>query len=245
MTLRCIIIDDEPLALNLLEKYVTQTPFLDFKGKFSNAAQALEFISSTNVDLVFVDIQMPELNGIDFSKMVKGKTKIIFTTAFSQYAVESYRVDAIDYLLKPFSYSDFLQAANKALNWYELSSQPNITSEEVSDNTKAADDSIFIKTGRKIIQLKYSSIIYIESMRDYVKIYITDSPHPIVCLARMKLIEHKLPEGYFIRVHRSYIVNKDKINFIENNCIIIGRMRIPVSDSYKNNLDLLLRKKQL
>lgn len=169
MNLKCAIVDDEPLALNLLESYVNKTPFLELTGKYSSAVQAMSDLPEKRVDLLFLDIQMPELNGLEFSRMVDTHTRIVFTTAFDQYAIDGYRVNALDYLLKPISYADFLQAANKAVKWFELLQQPQ---EEI--------ESIFVKSDYKLIQVELKNILYIEGLKDYIKIYEENSPKPIL-----------------------------------------------------------------
>ena len=204
MMLRCAIVDDEPLALGLLESYVNKTPFLQLAGKYSSAVQAMKELPDEEVDLLFLDIQMPELNGLEFSKMVDSRTRIVFTTAFGQYAIDGYRVNALDYLLKPISYVDFLQAANKALQWFELVQKP----EEI--------DSIFVKSDYKLVQVDLKKIMYIEGLKDYIKIY-----------------TELLPSSRFIRVHRSFIVQKDKIRVIDRGRIVFDKTYIPISDSYK------------
>ena len=171
MNLKCAIVDDEPLALDLLESYVNKTPFLELAGKYSSAVQAMNNLSGKDIDLLFLDIQMPELNGLEFSKMVDMHTRIVFTTAFDRYAIDGYKVNALDYLLKPISYVDFLQAANKALQWFELLQQPK---EEV--------ESIFVKSDYKLIQVELKNILYIEGLKDYIKIYEENSPKPILSL---------------------------------------------------------------
>lgn len=165
MNLKCAIVDDEPLALDLLESYVNKTPFLELAGKYSSAVQAMNNLSGKDIDLLFLDIQMPELNGLEFSKMVDMHTRIVFTTAFDRYAIDGYKVNALDYLLKPISYVDFLQAANKALQWFELLQQPK---EEV--------ESIFVKSDYKLIQVELKNILYIEGLKEYIKIYEENSP---------------------------------------------------------------------
>ena len=210
MNLKCAIIDDEPLALSLLESYVNKTPFLELTGKFSSAVQAMKELPSQHVDLLFLDIQMPELNGLEFSKLVSADTRIVFTTAFEQYAIDGYKVNALDYLLKPISYVDFLQAANKAMKWFELLQQPK---EEIQ--------SIFVKSDYKLVQI------------DYIKIYEENSLKPVLSLMSMKAMEDLLPASRFMRVHRSYIVQKDKIRVIDRGRIVFGKNYIPVSDSYK------------
>lgn len=222
MKLKCAIVDDEPLALGLLESYVTKTPFLELTGKYSSALQAMKELPDKQADLIFLDIQMPELNGLEFSKMVPPQTRIIFTTAFEQYALDGYKVNALDYLLKPISYNDFLQAANKAVQWFELLKQPQ---EEIT--------SIFVKSDYKLIQIELDNILYIEGLKDYVKIYEEGTNRPVLSLMSMKSMEELLPASRFMRVHRSYIVQKSKIRVIDRGRIIFGKTSIPVSDSYK------------
>ncbi|HIZ91278.1 MAG TPA: LytTR family DNA-binding domain-containing protein [Candidatus Bacteroides merdavium] len=222
MKLKCAIVDDEPLALGLLESYVTKTPFLELTGKYSSAVQAMKELPDKQADLIFLDIQMPELNGLEFSKMVPPQTRIIFTTAFEQYALDGYKVNALDYLLKPISYNDFLQAANKAVQWFELLKQPQ---EEIT--------SIFVKSDYKLIQIELDNILYIEGLKDYVKIYEEGTNRPVLSLMSMKSMEELLPASRFMRVHRSYIVQKSKIRVIDRGRIIFGKTSIPVSDSYK------------
>jgi DNA-binding LytR/AlgR family response regulator len=223
--IRCAIIDDEPLALDLLEGYVRKTPFLQLAGRFDNALSAMEFLHHNQIDLFFLDIQMPALNGMDFSKMVGNKAKVIFTTAFQQYAVEGFRVDALDYLLKPISYQEFLEAANKALRWFEMSAKqlPN----------QVTEDAIFVKTEYKLVQIKLADILYIESSSDYVKIFTETTSAPVLAQLSMKIMEERLPSDRFVRVHRSFIVQLEKIKTIEHNRIVFGKTHIPISDSYK------------
>ena len=224
MTLTCAIVDDEPLALNLLESYVAKTPFLLMKGKYSSAVQAMQELPDNPVDLLFLDIQMPELNGLEFSKMLSTHTRVIFTTAFSQYAIDGYKVNALDYLLKPISYTDFLQAAGKALQWFELLLR--------TDKSEEAE-SIFVKSEYKLVQIELKNILYVEGLKDYVKIYEENASKPILSLTSLKAMEELLPSSRFIRVHRSFIVQKDKIRLVERGRIVFGKNYIPISDSYK------------
>ena len=233
MILSCAIVDDEPLALGLLQSYVEKTPFVKLIGKYSNAIQAMKELPDSDVDLLFLDIQMPELNGLEFSKMLQPHTKVVFTTAFGQYALDGYRVNALDYLLKPISYVDFLEAANKALQWFEMS-QPKAANEEHEIQ------SIFVKSEYKLIQIELAKILYIEGLKDYVKIYIEDTPRPILSLMNMKAMEQLLPASRFIRVHRSYIVQKNKIKIIDHGRIVFDKTYIPISDSYKENFQNFL-----
>ncbi len=234
MTLNCAIVDDEPLALNLLESYVNKTPFLTLAGKYSSAVQAMKELPGKQVDLLFLDIQMPELNGLEFSKMVNPHTRIVFTTAFGQYAIDGYKVNALDYLLKPISYVDFLQAANKAVQWFEVLQQP-----------KDEIDSIFVKSEYKLVQIELKNILYIEGLKDYIKIYEEGNTKPILSLMSMKAMEEMLPASRFMRVHRSYIVQKDKIRIIDRGRIVFGKTYIPVSDSYKQTFQEFLDKRTL
>ncbi len=229
MTITCAIVDDEPLAVELLASYVKKIPFLELCGKYNNATDALHGIAEQPVDLLFLDIQMPELNGLELSKMIPENTRIVFTTAFSQYALDGYRVNALDYLLKPISYADFLEACNKAMQWFQLLQQ----SEQPASNVEEEPRSIFVKSEYKLLQINLDDIRYIEGLKDYVKIYTEQSPHPILSLMNMKAIEQLLPSSRFIRVHRSFIVQKSKIREIERNRIVFGDVYIPIGDSYK------------
>ena len=185
-------------------------------------------LSQNSVDLLFLDIQMPELNGLEFSRMVNERTRIIFITAFEQYAIEGYRVNALDYLLKPVSYVDFLQAANKALQWFELTNKP----EEI--------ESIFVKSDYKLVQIELKKILYIEGLKDYIKIYTEDQPKPILSLMSLKGMEELLPASRFMRVHRSFIVQKDKIKVIDRGRIVFDKTYIPISESYKTEFQRFL-----
>lgn len=236
MILNCCIIDDEPLALELLESYVNRTPFLTLCGKYTSALSALKEMDFDRVDLLFLDIQMPELNGMEFSGMIGDKTKIIFTTAFERYAIDSYKVNALDYLLKPISYSDFFVAATKALRWYELT-------RGVSEKNEI--ESIFVKSDYKLVQVELKRILYVEGLKDYVKIFIEGEAQPLLSLMSLKALEEVLPLHRFIRVHRSFIVQADKIKVIERNRIVFGKTYIPVSDSYKDKFMAFLNRRTM
>ena len=229
MTLRCAIVDDEPLALGLLQSYVQKTPMLQLCGAYSSAIQAMKALPENPVDLLFPDIQMPDLNGLEFSRMVPATTRIVFTTAFEQYAINGYRVNALDYLLKPISYTDFMEAVNKAIQWFELSPKGNTS--PVTDSTY-----IYVKSDYKLIQIELDKILYIEGLKDYIKIHTEDNPRPVLSLVSMKVMEEKLPSERFIRVHRSFIVQKQKIKIIDKGRIVFGKEYIPISDSYKQEL---------
>lgn len=238
--LSCAIVDDEPLALDLLETYVEKTPFLQIKGKYASAVEAMKGLQEQPVDLLFLDIQMPELDGLEFSHMVIPETRIIFTTAFEQYALDSYRVNALDYLLKPISYRDFLEASNKALQWFELKNAADGTVDSAGD-----DEYIYVKSEYKLIQISLKDILYIEGLKDYVKIYVETEARPIMSLMSLKSLEERLPTSCFLRVHRSYIVQKSKIRLIDRGRIVFGKEYIPISDSYKQDLQTYLNNKTI
>ena len=220
MNLKCIIIDDEPLAIDLLKVYVEKTPSLDLVGTFDNALSAIKTLNDTDIDILFLDINMPQITGLEFSKTVPSSTRIIFTTAYDQYALEGFRLNALDYLLKPINYTEFLQAVNKALEWFKLKDVNQISS-------------IFIKSGYRMEKIDLDSILYIENQKDYVKFHFEGVQESVSSLMSMQSLEDKLPGNQFMRVHRSFIVNLDKVKTVERNCIVFGKEYIPVSESYK------------
>lgn len=237
MILKCAIVDDEPLAVELLASYVEKIPFMQLAGKYNSAMDAMKGIAKEAVDIIFLDIQMPEINGLELSKMIPETTRIVFTTAFNQYAVDGFRSNALDYLLKPISYVDFLAACNKALQWFSLVRQQSAEVEKEEE-----PKSIFVKSEYKLIQISLDSIKYIEGLKDYVKIYTDDSAKPVVSLMNMKTMEEMLPSSRFIRVHRSFIVQKSKIREIERNRIVFGDVYIPIGDSYKQAFQEFIQK---
>lgn len=232
MTLRCCVIDDEPLAAGLIASYIEKTPFMELVGKFSSPKDAISSILNDAIDVVFLDIQMPQLNGIEFAKIIPPTMRIIFTTAYSNYAIDGFKVNALDYLLKPISYDEFLAAANRALHWHELTKQTN-GNQAASDKTSADNDCIIIKSEYKLIQIKIADIIYIEGLKDYVKIYVEGTDKSIMSLLSMRTLEQKLPSSQFMRIHRSFIVNLSKIRTIERNHIVFDKVQLPISESYK------------
>ncbi|WP_199269867.1 LytR/AlgR family response regulator transcription factor [Algibacter sp. L1A34] len=224
----CVIVDDEPMALNLVESYVKKTPFLELKQKCSSAIEAMEFIKERPVDLLFLDIQMPDLTGLEFSKMLPKETRVIFTTAFDQYALDGFKVEALDYLLKPFDYAEFLAAANKANTWFSLvkGKQQNTVSEE--------KEFLFVKSEYKQLRIKLADVLYFEGLKDYIKIWIKDNPKAILTLMSLKSLQEELPDTQFMRVHRSFIVALKNIEVVERSQIIINKQRITVSEQYKS-----------
>lgn len=235
MKLKAICIDDEPLALRLVSDYISKTPFLELAGSFDNPLDAIEFLSTESVELIFVDIQMPDLNGIEFVRTLENSPKIIFTTAYEKYALQGFKLNAIDYLLKPFSYEEFLKAAQKARKQSELESAalPSI---------ETNSQFLFLKSEYKIRRINFNDILYIEGLKDYIKVYTSGDEKPVMSLNSMKSLDQKLPEEKFMRVHRSFIVNLDKIDTIERSRIIFGKTYIPVSDQYKEKFQEYLDK---
>ena len=238
--IRCAVIDDEPLALGLMASYVKKTPFLELVGSYSSAVQAMQEMHDNPVDLIFLDIQMPELNGLDYSRMISPQTRVVFTTAFNQYALDGYKVNALDYLLKPISYPDFLLAANKAQEWFRLVEQSQQSEKKENQDEKL---SIFVKSDYKLIRIELKNILYVEGLKDYVKIYEDNTGRPVISLMSMKAMEEMLPADRFMRVHRSYIVQKEKIRIIEHNRIVFGNTYIPIGDSYKQLFQDFLNKR--
>ena len=226
MILKCAIVDDEPLALQLLETYVQKTPFLQLVGRYSNALQAQKGIQQQPVDLLFTDIQMPDFDGLELAKILPETTRVVFTTAFGRYAVDSYRVDAVDYLLKPLSYDDFLAAANKALMLANL--QTCTTSEH------ADADTLIVKSERKLVRINLDKLLYVEAMRDYMKLVLDgDEDMPVFSLMSLKTLMEQLPADRFMRVHRSFAVQLSKVRVVENGHIVFGKVHIPIGDMYK------------
>ena len=241
MKLNCAIIDDEPLAVELMEGYVRKTPFLTLCGSFGSGSAAFDMLRDRPVDLLFCDIQMPGLSGMELSRMLPAATRVIFPTAFSRYAVEGFRVPAVAYLLKPISYADFLTAANKAFEWFELKRR----SVGKPSPAEAGPGSIFVKTEYRLRQIELDKILYIEGLKDYVKIYVEDEPRPVLSLISLKTLEEQLPAERFVRVHRSYIVQPSKIRIIERGRIVFGKTYIPVSDGYKEAFYAFLEARSL
>ncbi len=224
--IKCIAIDDEPLALKQMNAYINKTPFLELIDSFDNAMLAQDYLETNSIDLMFVDINMPDLNGMDFVKTLINPPLVIFTTAYSEYAIEGFKVDALDYILKPIGYNDFLRAAEKAKERLKLI---GATAVKVDSNEKF----LFIKSEYKILRVNLSEIKYIEGMREYIRIHL-QSEKPIMSLMSLKKMEEHLPNTNFMRVHRSYIVNLDKVSTIERNRIVFdGDVYIPISEQYK------------
>jgi DNA-binding LytR/AlgR family response regulator len=243
-------VDDEPLALGLVSSFIERTPFLNLVAKFSSAIEALKVIHSQSIDVVFLDIQMPDLNGIELARVLDNskskKPRIIFTTAYNQFALEGYKVDALDYLLKPFNYEEFLHAATKALNYVELVEKSNAAPLAAATATmpeeRIEDEYLFLKVEYQLVRIALSDILYIEGLKDYVKVWLKSAEKPVLSLTSLKSLEEKLPSKKFMRVHRSFIVSLDKINSITRNALQIGKVNITVGDQYKEAFSQFLSK---
>ena len=241
MILNCVAIDDEPLALELVSKFISQTSFLKLVGRFSNAIEALGFINQNEVQLVFLDIQMPDLSGMELARVLDGKknaenTRIIFATAYHQFAIEGYKVEALDYLLKPYSYEEFLNAATKAYQYFErLSSVPAPSVAPANNGSEpSSPDYIFLKVEYQLVKVMLKEITFVEAYKDYVKVHLLSKPHPLLSLTSLKSMEEMLPKNQFMRVHRSFIIALNHIDSISKNVIQIGTHNIAVGENYKD-----------
>ena len=235
--MKCIIIDDEPLALGIIRSYCEDLGTLEIIGTFMNALDAIPVLSNTKVDLVFLDIEMPQINCIDFIKTLDQKPLFIFTTAYSQYALEGFEINAVDYLVKPIPFPRFVKAVNRAKEIHELkkASQPTSTTSNTSDSKVVSgtmEQFIFVKSDYDTIKIRLKDIRYIQGLKDYLKIHLAEEK-PILTLMTFKDIQSKLPHDQFLRVHRSYIVNIRSIDSIQRSKVIIEQVRIPIGDSYK------------
>ena len=227
MKITCIAVDDEPLAVKKISGYIHKIPFLELVAECRSAFEAIEIIHKNKIQLLFIDINMPDLSGMEFVKSLTDKPYVVFTTAYSEYALEGFQVDAVDYLLKPITFSNFLKAANKVKNLFELTAN----SQKESIGTTASH--LFVKSEYKLIRIEFDDIKYIESQHEYIKIHLISSS-PVMTQLSLKSMEEQLPSDRFMRVHRSFIVNLLKISVIERNRIVFdGKVFIPVSDQYK------------
>jgi two-component system LytT family response regulator len=226
----CLAIDDEPLALEQLKIYIGKIPFLELVGACQSALEASKMLAEKKVDAIFIDINMPDLNGLAFVQTLVNPPLVVFTTAYSEYAVEGYKVDAVDYLLKPFGIDDFQRAANKVLRQYNAA-HGNITADTLEE-----DDVIYLKADYRMVKVTISKIRYVEGMSEYLRIYLDGEKKPVIVLLSMKKIEERLPSDTFMRVHRSYIVNLKKIEAVSRNRILMDEdTYIPIGDNYKDD----------
>lgn len=236
--LKVAAVDDEPLALQNLESYILRTPGLDLAGKFLSSVQAFEWISSNPVDLVFMDIQMPDLTGIQLSRLIQGKTKVIFTTAYSEFALEGYKVRAIDYLLKPFGYEEFLESVSKARDQI-FPVKPPAESEKHPEN-----EIWFVKAEGRLIPVNLESVLFLEADGDYVS-YHLESGKKLLVHGTLKELESKLSPGKFLRVHRSFLIQISKITSVDRNRVFVGNQYFSVGDAYRESFDLFMKSRML
>lgn len=239
MTLKCIAVDDEPLALDIIEDYVSKVPFLELVKRTENAIEALQLVQAGGIDLVFLDIQMPDLTGIQFLKIANNKASYILTTAYSQYALESYDLNVSDYLLKPIAFDRFYKAVEKVHNQHKNNAEPAPAAAPVvpvaapvAVPVQPVQDFIFVKTEHKIQKIELDNILYIEGLKDYISIF--TKAERVITLQNMKRMEETLPQSQFIRVHKSYIIALDKIESIERSRITICGKIIPIGDTYRD-----------
>ena len=233
--IRCIAIDDEPLALQQIAAYINKVPFLELAAQCQSALEARQFLSDDRVDAIFCDINMPDLNGMDFVKSLTAPPLVVFTTAYSEYAIEGFKVNAVDYLLKPFGMQEFMRAANR------LQERLSIPASAPAET----DDTLFLKTDYRIVKVNIPDIRYVEAMSEYLKVWIEGEAKPIITLLSMKKMEERLP-GNFMRIHRSYIINLDKIQEVNKNRVIMDAdTYLPIGDLYKEAFQAYLNKKYL
>lgn len=220
--MRCIAIDDEPLALDIVREFCSRVPFLELEQTFTRTSEAASFLKENPIDLIFLDIQMPDMSGIDFHKTLSPQAMVIFTTAFSEYAIEGFELNAIDYLLKPFKFERFERAAKKALEYFTY----------LSKNGPKEEAHLFVRSEYSLVKINIREILYIETMDDYVKIHLPGKK-PVMSLMTMKNIQEKLPSDKFMRVHRSFIVALSRIESVRGKTIDLGMTEIPIGASYE------------
>ena len=237
--IRCLAIDDEPLALKQLAAYLKKVPFLELVDSCQSAIEAMAVLDKEEVDAIFIDINMPDLNGLDFVRSLHHPPMVVFTTAYQEYALEGYKVDAIDYLLKPFGMSDLMRAADKVKRQYDLLHAASLSPMD-------EDDALFLKTEYKVVRVLTSHINYIEGMSEYLRIHLSDPSKPIVVLLSMKKIEERLGETDFMRIHKSFIINLHHIAEINRSRVVLDDgTEIPIGDSYRDKLNDYISKKFL
>ena len=243
--IRCMAIDDEPLALQQIAAYIGKVPYLELVAQCQSALEAHQFLQHDTVDVIFCDINMPDLNGMDFIKALVAPPLVVFTTAYADYAVEGFKVNAVDYLLKPFGLQDFMRAAGRVRDRLELSAEPSSLNAKPSSLNQDNDDVVFLKTEYRIVKVSISDIRYVEAMSEYLKVYLESEPKPIITLLSMKKMEERLPD-YFMRIHRSYIINLTKIQEVNKNRVIMDSdTYLPIGDMYKETFQKYLDTKFL
>lgn len=238
--IRCIAIDDEPIALGIVASHIKKIPYLELLAEFDNPIDASEYIQKHEVQLIFLDIYMPDLSGVEFARTLNKNCKVIFTTAYDKYAVEGFQLHALDYLLKPISYEVFANSVKHAKEYFDL-----VESKQTEMPINTESNYLFVKADYQIHRIEFDDILYFEGLKDYVKLYIEGTSKSIVFHSTMKSLEEKLPSDLFMRVHRSFIVSLHKIKTIERDGILFGNKRIPISKQYKSGFDAFVNKKFL
>lgn len=233
---RCVVVDDEPLAMEMLASYVNKTAQLTLVGKFTSATSAMTFVQQNEVDVLFLDIQMPDLNGLELARLIPQNVKVVFTTAFSQYAIESYKVGAVDYLLKPISFVDFQLTVQRLVQRAQPVAAATPKTEE--------EDVIYVNSMHRLCRIELSKLLYVEAQKDYVCFFMEDE-EPIRSISTLKSLEKVLGGDRFMRVHRSFVVQKSKIKVVENGAIVFGKVSIPVGEAYKEDFRQYIHSKQV
>ncbi len=236
--MNCLIVDDEKLALDLMEDNISQVSYLSLAGRCKNASEAIQFLSKNTVDLIFLDIQMPGISGIQFLSSLKNPPMIIMVTAYEKYALEGFNLDVVDYLVKPVPFDRFLKAANKAYELHNLRQQAS-----APESAQNSSDYLFVNADYSLVKIVIDDITYIEGLKDYIKIHLQNTDKPVITRLSMHFMEEKLPAARFKRVHRSYIISLDKITAYKRPSVIIGKEEIPVSDNYRDELMNYIEKK--